>query len=574
MSGDFQVHGSNTNAPFTLTVHRGDGMALLAMNWKNGKPPPDFVGFGIESRSPLPGAQFFPVNNRLTFSGPPPASIANRKSSLFNPFQVFRWVHFPRDAELAGAFTYRVTPVFMDANDNLTQGQAQQVDIELARETYPGKLNVTFTRGFISSQAFVEFYAKTNQELNTLLPGAGVDPLTFSPTHPKFKEAFEWMGFEARDAILKVLDVALADPNSQVSVVAYDLDEPEIVTRLEQLGARLRVIIDNSDKHGKPGSDETAAAARLVVTAGANNVKRQKMGGLQHNKTIVVQGTAVPVAICGSTNLSWRGLYVQNNHAVELRGATAVQLYRQAFDDYWNNGTAATFAKTASAGWKDLGLAGIDAKVTFSPRAAKKAVLKGIGDDIRLHTKDSLFYSLAFLYQTPGAIRNAIKKLQKDDKVFSFGISDHDVGVLRLTKPSGLVRVVYPAALGKALPAPFKPELAGGSGARLHHKFIVIDFNKPTARVYFGSFNFSGAADTSNGENLTLIKDRRIATSFMIEAVRIYDHYAFRVKLAESKKPGEKQLNLQKPPRKAGEKPWWDRFYSDPQKTRDRELFA
>lgn len=573
MSSDFQVRGTNAAAPFTLTVYRGDGMALLAMNWKNGKPPNDFVGFGIESKEPGPGKNFFAVNNRLSFSGPASTTTRDRTSSLLAPIQLFRWVHFPRNAELKGDFTYRVTPVFMDNNDKLTYGKAQEVDIELARETYPGKLNVTFTRGFIASQAFVDYYAKDASDLKKLLPAKAEQGLAFTPTHPKAAEALAWMGFEARSAILSVLDEAISDTNAEVRVVAYDLSQREILIRLERLGARLKVIIDDSADHGSATSPESKAAKRLVASAGAANVKRQHMGSLQHNKTIVVEGPKVKAAVCGSTNFTWRGIYVQNNHAVVLRGNKSVQLFSKAFDDYWNNGTAATFGRTASAGWNDLGLAGIDAKVTFSPRAANKAVLASIADDIRKNTKSSLFYSLAFLYQTPGAVVKALEKLQKDNKVLSFGVSDHDVGVLRLTNPSGLVRVVYPATLGKVLPRPFKPEQSGGGGTRMHHKFVVIDFDKPTARVYFGSFNFSKAADDSNGENLTLVKDRRIATSFMIEAVRIYDHYAFRVKRAKAKKAG-KPLNLQRPPRAAGEKPWWDRFYSDPAKAKDRELFA
>ena len=38
-SSDFQVTGKNAKALFTLKLHRGDGMCLVAMNWKNGKPP-------------------------------------------------------------------------------------------------------------------------------------------------------------------------------------------------------------------------------------------------------------------------------------------------------------------------------------------------------------------------------------------------------------------------------------------------------------------------------------------------------------------------------------------------------
>jgi hypothetical protein len=32
MANDFQVRGTNGKAPFTLKVHRGEGMCLLGMN--------------------------------------------------------------------------------------------------------------------------------------------------------------------------------------------------------------------------------------------------------------------------------------------------------------------------------------------------------------------------------------------------------------------------------------------------------------------------------------------------------------------------------------------------------------
>ncbi|MBX9636285.1 MAG: hypothetical protein K2Q45_01895, partial [Nitrosomonas sp.] len=98
-------------------------------------------------------------------------------------------------------------------------------------------------------------------------------------------------------------------------------------------------------------------------------------------------------------------------------------------------------------------------------------------------------------------------------------------------------------------------------------------FDKPSARVYLGSYNFSSPADLKNGENLMLIRDRRIAVSYMIEALRIFDHHHFRVAQQEAKK-ARKQFVLAKPPRNSGEKPWWDEDYTDARKIRDRELFA
>ena len=63
MSAKFQVSGANGAALFSLKLHRGDGMTLLAMNWKNGTPPKDFVGFAIEYKEPG-GDKFFGLKNR------------------------------------------------------------------------------------------------------------------------------------------------------------------------------------------------------------------------------------------------------------------------------------------------------------------------------------------------------------------------------------------------------------------------------------------------------------------------------------------------------------------------------
>jgi phosphatidylserine/phosphatidylglycerophosphate/cardiolipin synthase-like enzyme len=254
-----------------------------------------------------------------------------------------------------------------------------------------------------------------------------------------------------------------------------------------------------------------------------------------------------------------------------LQGEQPVKIFGAAFDSYWNN--ADDFGDSDSAGWASLGLSEIDARVAFSPHAKKNAILRTIADDIGNGTSSSLLYSLAFLYQTPGPIRDAIKKVSENDEIFVYGISDRKVGGLDLTKPDGNITPVFPAALSKNVPDPFKDEPTGGGGIRMHHKFVVIDFDKPTARVYLGSYNFSAPADTKNGENLLLIKDRRIVVSYMIEALRIFDHYHFRVAQANAKK-AKKQLVLAKPPREAGEAPWWDEYYSDARKARDRELFA
>ena len=568
MAGEFQVSGGNAAALFTLKVHRGDGMALLAMNWRRGKPPADFAGFAIEYKEPG-GDRFFALKNRVAFSTKDGEVNPAKLSTMLSPIQKFRWVHFPRNANMDGEFLYRVTPVFMNAQDELSYGDSQEVAIELRRETYPGQLNVTYTRGFVSSQAFVDTYEKI-APVKTLIPAKADEGLDFEPTHPKTEQALAWMGFEAREEILATLDEAIKD-KAQVRVVAYELNLPEMVERLEKIGTRLKIVIDDSANHKKPHTAESQAAARLVESAGEDNVKRQHMGQLQHNKTIVVDGPTVKKVVCGSTNFSWRGFYVQANNAVILQGAKPVEVFTAAFDDYWDNESA--FKTTDSAELTKLALTGIDARVAFSPHAASNALLKTIATDIRDNTTSSLFFSLAFLYQTPGLMLNAIKKVSDDGDIFVYGISDRAVGGLDILRPDGNVSPVFPAALAKNVPEPFKKEPTGGGGVRMHHKFVVIDFDKPTARVYLGSYNFSDTADTKNGENLVVIRDRRVAVSYTIEALRIFDHYHFRVVQQEAKK-ARKKLHLAKPPRQRGENPWWDEDYTDARKIKDRELFA
>lgn len=571
MAGNFQVSGRNAAALFTLRVHRGDGMALLAMNWKEDKPPDDFVGFAIQYREPG-GTRFFSLTNRLSFPGADAATDADIRSSLRSPIQKFRWVHFPRHAEIPGEFTYRVTPVFMNKDDKLSYGEPQTVEIELRRETYPDQLNVGFTRGFVASQAFVDRFSTKGDPISTLLPARAADGLRFEPTHPRAVEALGWMGFEARSVILEVLDQAIAHRDAKVLVVAYDLSEPGLVGRLEKLGKRLRIVVDDAADHGEEGSGETQSAERLVKSAGADQVRRQHMGGLQHNKTIVVTGAGLHRVVCGSTNFSWRGFYVQNNSAVVLQGEKAVRPFLTAFEQYWASNSAKKFGVSPAAEWADLGLDKIDAKVAFSPHGPANQLLATIGADIE-HTTSSLFYSLAFLAQTEGPIRNAVKKVTEDAGIFVFGMADKEVGGIEMRTPDGNLAPVSPAALGKSAPEPFKSEPTGGFGIRMHHKFVVIDFDKPTARVYVGSYNFSPAADTGNGENLLLIRDRRIAVSYMVEAVRIFDHYQFRLKQKDAKK-ARKALALAKPPRAPGEAPWWTKDYTDPPRIRDRLLFA
>ena len=417
------------------------------------------------------------------------------------------------------------------------------------------------------------------------MPNGADEGLDFKATHKKADEAHEWMGFEARSVIHELLDNA-ATKKADVRVIAYDLNLPEMLTRLAKLKSRLKVIIDNSDKHGKSTSPESQSAARLEKTAGKGNVKRQHMGDLQHHKSIAVRGTGINKVVFGSTNFTWRGFYVQSNNAVVVNSKKVVDDYFNAFEDYFKAKGADDFRKAkASAGWHTLGVDGLTAKVGYSPHTQKNGLLTEVGKDIA-KAKSSVLFSLAFLGQMKkGPIGPALGKQIKSKNVHTLGIADAQVkeGNLGVTvlSPDNKKRVVRSSALTQNAPAPFSNEPSGLSGSkgqhrgtRMHHKFVVIDFDSPDARVYLGSYNFSEPADQDNGENLVMIKDRTVATSYMIEAVRLYDHYRFRTVQEDARGKGLKVLELKLPPTKPSQKPWWQKDWDDPVRKLDRKLFA
>jgi hypothetical protein len=103
-------------------------------------------------------------------------------------------------------------------------------------------------------------------------------------------------------------------------------------------------------------------------------------------------------------------------------------------------------------------------------------------------------------------------------------------------------------------------------GYRAANTFLAL-------KIYLGSYNFPSPADVKNGENLLLIRDRRIEVSYMVEALRIFYHYHFRVNQLDPKK-AQKELVLSKPPRSQREKAWWVEDYTNVRKIKDRQLFA
>jgi len=123
-------------------------------------------------------------------------------------------------------------------------------------------------------------------------------------------------------------------------------------------------------------------------------------------------------------NLSWRGVYIQNNNAMLIEGAGAVALFRAAFDN-----TSTSSPPSADA------IRGSDADRHSRHRRASCffTAFRGQRDARQRRARHAkrqflLLYSLAFLYQTDGPVREAVKKVTENNDIFVYGISDKHVG--------------------------------------------------------------------------------------------------------------------------------------------------
>lgn len=557
---------------FRVKLWRGERMCLLGMDVD--QPEADLVGFSIEVMEPG-SRDFVPLNNRLNFSYDQPAGTAVTGGRLFSsleaPFQKFRWIHFPWDVK-NGIYRYRVTKMHMPQDGKLVRGRQIELGLPLDPVTYDGFLDVGFTRNFASSQAFSEKFGDRPK----LIPDKASDGLEFQKMNGG---VYEWLGFEALQLLESLLDAAVADPACEVDVLAYDLNEPDIVGRLERLGGRLRVVVDDSDAHGKAESAESKAVARLAASAGAAQVKRTHFGGLQHHKVIIVKRAGIPEqALFGSTNFSFRGLYIQANNMIVLRAPEAAALFAQVFEEAFNDPEHFATSPLAQR-WHLVKVEGKPAlQFCFSPHRDSALSLNPVGAAID-QASSSVLYSIAFLNQiNSGPTRNALDRLI-GRPVFSYGVVNNDAG-LAVHKPDGSVGVVDFAYLAGKAPEPFRREWSGGQGINIHHKFVVTDFGLPSAKVFTGSSNLAPSGERGNGDNLMMIEDCKVATAYAIEALRMFDHLHFRTLMKEAFAPAvpppvPKSLTLKKPAVISGEPAWFESSYvSGSQKEKDRRLFS
>lgn len=557
MSGD----GSSTR----VAAHVGDGAVLLAFNLEQ-EEAENLAGFSIKcrtpSKGPYPSKKYF-LKNMLGFGTEltKDEKLTSGRLTPSNkaPFQEFHWIHFPGAGP--GKYEYTIyasrfkSPGVVDLKrDGDPVGVGATVEVDLAYRSFSG-LELGFTRGYISSQAYVDRF-----------DGRDIRPKPKSidfDTRP-YEKQYQWLGSHARRAVLNFLKECQNDRSLSLDVSSFDLDSPDIIKALCAVGSRLRVFQDNAPLHTAPKALEPKAVKALKA-AGAK-VETGHFARFAHNKVLIQKrnGRALKV-LTGSANFSIRGLFVQANSVLVIEDQEVANLYERSFEQSFTDARGFKASPVASK-WHDIEKGNLPRlSVSFAPHRTPFTLDK-ISEAIA-SARSSVFFAVMEMGGTGPALVS-LQGLADREDLFSMGVIESR-GQLKLFKQyvdrkPGVASFAY---LRKDVPAPFKAEWSGGAGQVIHHKFVVCDFNGNSPVVFCGSSNLAAGGETSNGDNLIAIYDRSIATFYSIEAMRLYDHYRFR---------SAHEQSTSKRPLMLDPTDGWTRRYYDPRsyKFRERQLLS
>lgn len=550
----------------SVRAYKGDAMTLLCFDVDK-KIIKNFTGFTIKVTPPGKDRYAYYLYNRITYS--PDVLVTSKinpdKVNVYqmnySPLQRFSWVHVPEtDHDINkynyGDYKYEITPRYLIENKLQRLNKELTVSVIIDVSPYKsGKFQIGFTRGFIESQAYTRHFGLNNkirpnttdltfdvtQNSGPLAKDKKINPSLLPYT---YEDQHEWLGWQARVALLALLDETVSDKKRSLDVFAFDLDEPVICSRLLTLAkeGRVRIILDNSASHTRSTDYETKfETAFKLTTIYPNALVRGKYFSLSHSKIFIQKRNGKPVKVLtGSTNFSTNGLYINANHILIFQHGAVAQAYEDVFKQSFGSGNVDTQKKmkafkksiTQAAPFHFKNLSGVpDMDMRFSPHSKETATLifDSISKKILDAESDVLFAVMND--RSKSSILDALHTQISSDKVFTYGITDviaDKVNGVMLYKPNSKRGILVAGKAGDyVLPKPFEAE-SKIPGISVHHKFVVVDFKGKAPVVYCGSSNLAFGPEQQNGDNLLEIRDRGGAIVFAIEAMRLVDHFEWR----------------------------------------------
>lgn len=456
-----------------------------------------------------------------------------RRSSKDWPIQKYQWTDYM--AEPGDRLRYRVLPMVGPDKKNLEVDAATAsgwtAEITLDHEVTP-KIEAYFNRGIVAAQWVSRRLGVTAHNLQTA----------------KLRTIIGKPGDSFRDYLAGPLGARLfellAEASSKhrhVYAALYELDDPELIAALLELGPRAHVVLANGSVE-KKGQDQNADARGKLEGKVDLHDRLCSPRALGHNKFLVLcdaQGKPRWVWT-GSQNWTKTGLCTQANNSVLIDDAGLASEYRTQWDLLKAAGADTPESLvTSNTTPRNEAIGGADARLWFTPTigqvdladaraiigGAKRAILflmfnpgprdsllNKIIDTARAGAAGSRLYIHGAINQDPSTSKTAVELFDQKN----WEKADYEV--------------VLPAAIDEATKF-FRRELKKlpEAHAMVHSKIVLVDPFGAHPVLLTGSHNLGPKASGTNDENLLVIRDAPgLAAAYATNIMSVYNQYRWR----------------------------------------------
>jgi phosphatidylserine/phosphatidylglycerophosphate/cardiolipin synthase-like enzyme len=468
------------------------------------------------------------------------------------PLQRFMWWDY--DVAPGNVVQYSIMPVVGPDKDHLALSTAD-ASAQTPAMTISGQasanISAYFNKGIVSAQWVSRALATLGKKpnLNNLI-GTINNPL---------RNALSGL---LRPQLLALLE-DVKNANGEIYAALYELNDPELISKLEALGQNCHLILANG-AFKPPTNDENAKVrAQLHGKVDLHNRLVTK-GHFAHNKFAVICDSAGKPwrTLSGSTNWTTTGLCTQANNAIIVNDSDLGQY----FIDEWNllkdagNSYPASLEQANSKS-KSFHVDGGTITQWFAPTS------NGQDLDYARQLINSADQGILFLFFNPGVfepedqpeqwtlLQNILARHQEgapnyDPDLYIRGVVNQEIAGLTSEDPkkpkkhAGFDSTVSPVTLyggekppqqisyGSVVPKAIKDAFHDwvgevmNQGVHVHSKVIVIDpFGKKPV-VMTGSHNLGHKASTANDDNLVIVEGNApLAAAYAANIISIYQTY-------------------------------------------------
>lgn len=274
-----------------------------------------------------------------------------------------------------------------------------------------------------------------------------------------------------------------------VDVAIYSFSLREVgnaLLRARDRGVTVRVVMD---------SDNLDRPVVQALLEGGVPVLGDRREGLMHNKFVIIDRSEVWT---GSMNFTVTGSYRDNNNLVHLRSVELAENYLAEFNEMFEEDKFGTDSVPGVPN-PSVTLDDIEVETFFSPDDEVSSRLISLLQG----TQESIYF-LAYTF-TADELAQIIRN-QHEAGITVAGVMDDDL----VDSNEGSDFEFFSTS-------DLKVRRDGNPGL-MHHKILIID----RSIVVTGSYNYTGAAEDRNDENILIIHSEDIAEFFLAEFQRIF----------------------------------------------------